>query len=205
MLKKSAKAVGSAALAVGVVATTAAVSVATDGVTDVYFLNTKKKKNRVSTEKDSNDIIEEGKHVHYPVYELSPLIRLGKRWYNPFTLKQEFLKDHRYPKKIRYADIRLRKPKTKKGNKKRKTKSKNFIKERQVREISVAESVRDPPKRSRRTKGSAARTQSFEGARTVVSRKTTEFADGSVKKEIFFSGELKICIIFSKGMKFSCS
>lgn len=183
MLKKSAKAAGTAAVVVASVAVSAAVSVATDGSTGIYSLQPKKAEGSAK-ENDSDGVVENGRHVHYPVYELTPLVRLGKRWYNPFTLKQVFLKDHRVPKRIRYADIRLKKPKKSK-TKKRATKSKNFIKEKKERDIRIASSVRD--KRSNQSRAVIA-DQSQDEQRTVVSRKTTEFADGSFKKEVFFSG-----------------
>lgn len=183
MIKKSAKAAGAAALTVATVAATTAVHVATEGVTPIYSLQTKKKNSS-----DSDGIIENGRHVHFPVYEITPLIRLGKRWYDPFTLKQKFLKDHRIPKRLRYVDIRLKKTVKKKKTKKRLTKSKNFIKERKDHDISVASSVRD--KRSSKAKRAFITEEPQDGPRTVVSRKTTEFADGSIKKEVFFNGTI---------------
>lgn len=199
------KKAGSATVKAGVATADVVANVAVGSAYDrgiVIDRSTKKKKQSRAVEAYDDGAVVRGRTAAFPVYEVHPLLRVAKRWYNPYTLKQEYLKDHRIPRKLRYVDIRLqvqRPKKSKKERKKRPTKSKNIIKERDDPSIMPSVATRDG--------GSSRKKREVldgDGNRTVVSRKTTEFADGTIKKEIFFSDGSKATEVmesFSKTSK----
>lgn len=182
MLKKagaaSLKSLATAATVSATVAASVAVGAAAEG-TVVLDTKQKKKKTKSSTVNNSS---ESGRRVQVPVYEVSPLLRISQRWYDPTTLKLTFLKDHKAPRKLRYVDIRLKKPKKKKNVKSKKS-------------SGAKSSSRKKHEQSVGTRsGKHAPNNVTDEQRSIVSEKTTEFADGTVKKETFFSDGTKVTV-----------